>query len=628
MCKLHPRTSRYGSSLSHGKAHAADHNAWSRRDFLFRMGVGGAAASFMMGNTPMKAYAQHSMFQPLHNIETDRVLVLIQLTGGNDGLNTVVPISNDIYYQNRPNIAISSNDALHLNNDFGLHPNLAGLEEVWGDGNLGIVHGVGYPDPTLSHFRSTDIWTTGSGADDYLNTGWIGRTMGQSFPNYALNPPDYPLVVQLGNSASVLMQGPVGPMGMNILNDDIFERLAEGGSIYDEQNVPNSIYGRELAFARTISNDSYEYASVISDAMSGASNAVNYPGNDNTLSSSLSQVARMIKGGLTTHIYLVGLGGFDTHTNQETRHGQLMEKLGGAMKAFYDDLNATNDGDRVMMMTFSEFGRRLGQNSSNGTDHGAAAPVIVMGNKVAGGFYEPESDLSQTSAGNVVYSTDFRKVYSSVLRNWLEIDVDATSDVFGGNFGAIPFIEGTSGDDGDPDAGDGGTDGGDGGGDGGNGDGGNGDGGNGDGGNGDGGDGGNGDGGDGGNGDGGNGDGGNGDGGDGGNGDGGDGGGDGGDGGSSVGVGDENVVKFTLNQNYPNPFSGRTSIEFELPTTMRANIAVYDMNGRQVEVLTKGTLQAGRHTVNFNASGLASGIYMCRLTTPLGTAVRRMTVIR
>lgn len=610
MCKLHPRTSRPGSSLSDAKAHAADHRAWSRRDFMLRMGIGGAAASFTMGNTSISAYANHSMFSSLRDIETDRILVLIQLTGGNDGLNTVVPISNDIYYQNRPSLSISANDTVKLNNDFGLHPALNGFEDIWGDGNLGIIHGVGYPDPTLSHFRSTDIWATGSGADDYLNTGWIGRTMGETHPNYALNPPDYPLVVQLGKSSSVLMQGPVGPMGMNILSDSIFARLADGGSIYDEQDVPSSIYGQELAFARTISNDSYEYASIISDAMSGVSNSVDYP-NNNELSDTISQVARMIKGGMKTHIYLVGLGGFDTHTNQETRHGQLMEKLGGAMRAFYDDLQASGDADRVLMMTFSEFGRRIGENSSNGTDHGAAAPVIVMGNGVAGGFYGTESDLGNTSGGgNVVHTTDFRKVYSSVLRNWLELDVDTTSAVFGGNFGAFAFIDGTTGDDGDPDAGDGG------GGDGS------------DGGGGDGGDGGGGDGGDGGGGDGG--DGGGGDGGDGGGGDGGDGGdGGGGDNGEgSVGVGDENLVKFSLQQNYPNPFAGSTRIEFELPTTMRANVAVYDMTGRQVEVLAQGSMSAGKHTVTFNAGQLASGMYICRLTTPLGTAVRRMTVVR
>ncbi len=584
MCKLHPRTSRFGSSLSHGKAHVDDHRNWSRRDFLLRMGLGGAAASFTVGNMPVQAYSHHSMFQSLRDIETDRVLVLIQLTGGNDGLNTIVPISNDIYYQNRPSISISSSDAIQMNNDFGLHPALAEWESIWGDGNLGIIHGVGYPDSTLSHFRSSDIWTTGSGANDYLNTGWVGRALGETYPDYALSPPDYPLAVQLGKAASVLMKGPVGPMGMNILNDSIFERLAEGGSIYDEQDVPGTIYGQELAFARTISNDSYEYAAIISDAMSGISNSVSYPSN-NELSDSMASVARMIKGGLPTHIYLVGLGGFDTHTNHESRHGQLMEKLGGAMKAFYDDLQSSGDADRVLMMTFSEFGRRIGENSSNGTDHGAAAPIIVMGNEVAGGFYGEESDLSNTTGGgNVVHSTDFRRVYSSVLQSWLGIDVAATTAVFGGDFGVIPFIEGTTGDDGDPDAGDGGGDGGDGGGDGGDG------------------------------------------GGDGG--DGGDGGGDGGDGGSSTGIGDEDVASFSLKQNYPNPFTGRTQIEFELPTSMRADVTVYDMMGRQIEVLTKGNLSSGRHTMTFDATGLASGVYICRLTTALGTSVRRMTVLR
>ena len=229
MCTKHSNVPRLGSSLAHGRAHSEDHRRWTRRDFIQRMGAGGVAASFMLGNIPVQAYARHPMFSPLRDIETDKILVILQLRGGNDGLNTVVPITNDYYYQNRPRIAISPQNTISLSNSFGLHPGLSSLEAAWGNGDLGIVHGVGYEDTTLSHFRSTDIWATGSDPDDFLGTGWVGRALDASYPQYDLNPPEYPLAVQLGSSSSVLLQGPMGSMGMQIVSDKVFERLAQGG---------------------------------------------------------------------------------------------------------------------------------------------------------------------------------------------------------------------------------------------------------------------------------------------------------------------------------------------------------------------------------------------------------------
>ena len=536
------------------------------------MALGGAAASFVVGGMPVKAYARHSMFESLRDIETDRVLVLLQLSGGNDGLNTVVPIGNDLYYQNRPSLAIPANQAVKLNNKFGLHPMLNPLETLWGEGNFGIIHGVGYPDPTLSHFRSTDIWATGSDANDFLSTGWAGRAFDVSYPDYALRPPDYPLAVQLGNAASIILQGPVGPMGMNILSDNIFERLAAGGDIYDENDVPNSIYGQELAFARAISNDSYQYAGRISEAMSTGENVVNYP-SSNDLGMTLARVARMIKGGLQTHIYLVGMIGYDTHSNQLARHETLMANLGEAIKNFYNDLKASGDADRVLIMTFSEFGRRIIENGSRGTDHGAAAPVMVFGNSVRGGFYGAEPDLNNTSgAGNLVHSTDFRSVYSSLLHDWFGYDGTAIQGIFGGSFGIIPFIEGSTGGDGSGGDGSGGD------GSGGDGSGGDGSGGDGSGGDGSGGDG------SGGDGSGGDGSGGDGSGGDGSGGDGS--GGDcsgGGNGETGVDTDVEQPMHFALDQNYPNPFSGSTRLDFELPTAMHTDVTSTTWQGGELK---------------------------------------------
>ena len=167
---------RFGIALEHGNAHTEDHRLWSRRDFMTRMGLGSLAAGFMLGSTPVSAFAHHPLTLAGAN-ETDRVLVLIQLAGGNDGLNTIIPVTNDEYYRVRPGIAIPKNETLSLNTDFGMHPALAELHNYWNDGSLGVIHSVGYPDPNLSHFRSTDIWSSASDSDEYLNTGWVGRTL-------------------------------------------------------------------------------------------------------------------------------------------------------------------------------------------------------------------------------------------------------------------------------------------------------------------------------------------------------------------------------------------------------------------------------------------------------------------
>ena len=378
-------------------------------------------------------------------MDSDRILVLIQMNGGNDGLNTVIPIQNDRYYQVRPNISIAPSQALSLSSDFGLHSSLAGLQAPWNEGKLGIVHSVGYPDPNLSHFRSTDIWSTASNSDEYLSTGWVGRHFDAEYPDFGSSPPEYPLAVQLGQASSFILQGPVGPMGMNIANQTILDRLADGGQLYDEQDVPNSYHGTELSFLRTIANDAYQYAGVISNALDAGSNAIEYPG-ANSLANDLASVSRMIKGGLPSRIYLVSMGGYDTHANQLNRHQGLMEDLGGAMKAFYDDLASTGHSERVLMMTFSEFGRRVEENGSRGTDHGTAAPLFVMGDGVDGGFFGQAPDLlNLDSRDNLQFSTDFRSVYATVLDRWLGVNSASVDALFSQPFERLDFVpQGTS----------------------------------------------------------------------------------------------------------------------------------------------------------------------------------------
>lgn len=530
-----------GISLSHGRAHAADHNTWSRRDFLTQLGAGGVAASFMLAGKPVHAYGYHPLAHALNASDTDRILVLIQLNGGNDGLNTIIPVQNSEYYAVRPNISIAQGDAVSLDAEFSLHPQLNPLSDIWNDGNLGIVHGVGYPDPNLSHFRSTDIWSTASNADEYLNDGWLGRHFDMTHPDFDTSPPAHPLAVQLGQASSLILQGPVGPMGMNIANQTILERLANGGQLFDEVAVPATLHGDQLAFVRTIANDSYHYAGVIHAALEVGANQVAYP-EQNNLATDLASVARMIKGGLPTRLYLVSIGGFDTHANQLNRHEDLMEDLGNAMRSFHDDLAASGHSECVLSMTFSEFGRRVEENGSRGTDHGTAAPLFVMGEEVKGGFYGDAPSLTQLDTrGNLEHTTDFRSIYATVLESWLGIAASDVDAVFGQSFERLDFVDN-----------------------------------------------------------------------------------------SNVGVAneDESLRSFELCQNYPNPFAGQTRIQFTLAKSEDVTLRVYDVSGKAVKTIAQRAFPAGEHTLSFEASGLASGVYIYELTTPTISRSRQMTVVR
>ena len=535
--KINPRL---GSKLSDGRAHEADHRSWNRRDFMSQLGVAGIAASFCLGQQSVHAYGHHPLVHALSAENSDQVLVMIQLVGGNDGLNTVIPFRSDEYYRVRPNIAIPSNEALSLNTDFGLHPGLSGLDSVWGDGKLGVVHSVGYPDPNLSHFRSKDIWSSASESEEYLDTGWLGRHFNNEYPGFTESPTEYPLAVQLGQPSALLLQGPIGPMGMNIPSQTILERLSTGGKLYDEQDVPATGYGAQLAFSRLMANNSYQYAGTIFDAFSGSSNAIEYP--DSNLAGHLASVARMIKGGLPTRLYVVSLGGFDTHYNQLTRQGNLMAELGGAMAAFQQDIASTGHSEKVLTMTFSEFGRRVEENASRGTDHGTAAPLFVMGDTVNGGMYGDFPDLLDVNSdGNLKHTTDFRSVYATVLERWLGADKASVDLIMGGDFDRVDFVEGTT-----------------------------------------------------------------------------------------VGVTNESIPaqSFVLRQNYPNPFSTETTVSFSLQREDTVRLTIYDLTGREVQVVTNRSFARGDHNLTVDAELFPSGTYIYRLETSQHTVSKQMTVVR
>ena len=378
-------------------------------------------------------------------VETDRVLVLIQLNGGNDGLNMVIPLDQySNYYNARPNIAIPQNKVLTLNgiNTVGLHSSMTGLQTMYNNGKLRLVQAVGYPNPNFSHFRATDIWMSASDSNQQLTSGWGGRYLNDQYPNYPVGYPNTtvpdPLGIQIGSSASLAFQGPSVNMGISISSATNFYNLING--IQDP--APATRAGDALQYVRLVARQSNQYAARISAAAAAVPTQGTYPTN-NTLADQLKIVARLIKGGLKTRVYMVSMGGFDTHSAQTNtgdtvtgNHATLMQRLSDAVKAFQDDLQGMGIEDRVLGITFSEFGRRIKSNASTGTDHGAAAPLFIFGSKVNPGItgVNPTLPATATVNDNIPMQYDFRSVYATILQNWFCVDHTTLETIMLQNF--------------------------------------------------------------------------------------------------------------------------------------------------------------------------------------------------
>lgn len=402
--------------------HDDEHSTWSRRSFMQALGLVGGG-SIMLGGANLTASSPSRLTTALSNTENeDRVLVLIRLKGGNDGLNTIVPIYDfDFYANSRPTIKHNFSDIYQFNEDFGMPPSMQDLQSLWGDGGMKVVHGVGYEDQNLSHFRSSDIWASGVN-EEVEDTGVLGRYFEQLYPDYLVNPPEIPAAIQIGSQGNLIFDGTESSYAFSVANPQQLADVAENGVLYDVLDVPDCTFGQQLEFMRGMINTTFTYASTINEAYENASNAVEY--DTQSLGRQLAIVARMIKGGLGTKVYLVSLDGFDTHANQVETHNNRMEQVARGVKDFFADLEAAGMQDKVMAMTFSEFGRRISENGSNGTDHGAASPVMVFGPAMQGnglvGEHPDLDDLDQV--GNLKYSIDFRQVYATMLKEWLCID--------------------------------------------------------------------------------------------------------------------------------------------------------------------------------------------------------------
>ena len=426
-----------------------------RRKFLNALSAG-AVLPVILNGFSFKSFAASPLLQALANAtNNDHVLVLIQLNGGNDGLNTVIPLE---YYaelnQARPNIIIPQNQVLALNGTTltGLHPSMTGLQQLYNNSLMSIVQGVSYPSPNLSHFRATDIWLTASDSAQVLSTGWAGRYLDYEYPNYPVGYPNAtvpdPLALQIGSTLSLALQGPAVSMGMSITDPTNFYNLING--IQDP--APNTNYGKELTYVRQISQQSQAYSSVITNAANNITQqSTAYPtAGTNSLADQLKIVARLIAGGLKTKIYMVNLGGFDNHAGQVVSgatttgtHADLLSALSVAISAFMDDLNFLSVADRVVGMTFSEFGRRIISNASDGTDHGVGAPMMLFGNKVQNGLVGT-NPIIPAGAGvndNVAMQYDFRSVYASVLQDWFCVPNADLNQILLQNFQSLQLIQ-------------------------------------------------------------------------------------------------------------------------------------------------------------------------------------------
>lgn len=395
-----------------------------RRQFLQ---VGSLATASFMVPKFLKAFEKGQLVPP-----GNKVLVILQLSGGNDGLNTVIPVRNDIYYKVRPRLGIEKSKALLLNDDVGLHPALTSLRDLYHDGSVGILNNVGYPNPDRSHFRSMDIWHSASKSDEYVNTGWIGRYLdaqcaGCDKPTQALEIDDtLSLALKGENVKGLAMRDPRRLYGTS--HEKFFKDVvADHKDQHGEQPV-DYLY---KTMAETVASADYIF-------QQSKLHPTGAPYPNSGLGQSFKTIASLIFSDINTKVYYVSLGSFDTHVNQAGQQQRLFTEMNEAIKAFVSDLKANNRFQDVMLMSFSEFGRRVAQNASGGTDHGTANNMFfVSGGLKEKGVYNALPDLENLQEGDLKHTVDFKQVYATILKNWLQTD---DKKILGKQFDYLQFL--------------------------------------------------------------------------------------------------------------------------------------------------------------------------------------------
>jgi len=418
--------------------------ALKRRAFIKR-GVTFVSLTLATNHMMMQtSNAGDSVFAQASNLsDNGRMLIVVQLQGGNDGLNTVVPYSDGRYFDARPTLAVAAEDVLPLDSQFGLNPQLTQFKSLFDQGKLAVVQGVGYPNPNRSHFRSTDIWETAN-PQTVVGTGWLGNFLDQSI---ATNHADELRAVSVGRSLPLTLRGQqvVVPSIASLESfqfqtnerfpEDRNAQLKAFSAIQEATSAAGSGYRSTVAGTGL---SALRSADAIQRAASHYSSTVDYP--NNPFGKGLQLIAKLISGGLGTQIMHVTIGGFDTHSQQAKTHTELLQAVDGGLGALYEDLGQLGIADDVLLMSFSEFGRRVKENGSQGTDHGTAAPMFVLGNGAQGGLYGQQPGLGKNDLdknGDLLFQVDFRSVYSTVLESWLGVD---PADVLGQRFENLGFV--------------------------------------------------------------------------------------------------------------------------------------------------------------------------------------------
>ncbi|MEI8294765.1 MAG: DUF1501 domain-containing protein [bacterium] len=432
------------------------HSLHTRRQFLRTSILGGALSwtvpAFLERTFfTLDAIAADSAIQSTTG-KDGPILIVLQLAGGNDGLNTLVPFADDAYFRARPTLAIPAAETLRLNDALGLNPKLSGLKSLYDEGQLAILQGVGYPNPNRSHFRSTEIWHTASDSSVTEKYGWMGR-----YFDSCCKGEDPSVGVSIGSQPPQAFAAPE-PRGITFSRPEQFrfdlknttDRTAADG-FFRSVNEPDSEQmeggsigmlaghaegtGSALDFLQRTSLDAVMSSDKVAEIIKRTKPGASYP--SNRLADSLNLVARLIGGGMPTRVYYIAQGGYDTHSNQIGAHTKLMEELNSSLTAFCADLKSQGHFDRILLMTFSEFGRRVAENASGGTDHGAAAPLFVLGGKVKPGLHGSTPSLTQLHDGDIIHRVDFRSVYATILAHWLKAPVEP---ILKGRFPLLPFV--------------------------------------------------------------------------------------------------------------------------------------------------------------------------------------------
>jgi uncharacterized protein (DUF1501 family) len=410
----------------------------SRRKFLVRGAQTGMLCLSAAELLKLQAGAAEMAIIP-----PPKTLVIIWLNGGNDGLNMVVPYTDSAYYTARPGIAIKAGEALKLNDKFGLNPAMTGLSKMFADGHLAVCQSVGYPHPNRSHFHSRDIWETGY-PESFVATGWLGRILdqldgeGKRTQTASILP-----AVNLDSvlPKSLVAQRIAVPTVNNLAEFDFRTDPKFAGDRKTQLSALNDIYQNfslqrpHVELLREAGLEANKASDRLTKIVKGYKSGVNYPGGG--LGDALRFVSQMICGGVNSRVYNLSLGGFDTHTNQRGGQGNQLRQLSDAVSAFHADLAAHHVDKQVITLIYSEFGRRVNENGSGGTDHGAAAPVFIVGSSVRGGVFGEHASLTALDEGDLKYGLDFRQVYATIIDRWFGLDVQ---EILGKNFEQLSFI--------------------------------------------------------------------------------------------------------------------------------------------------------------------------------------------